>query len=363
VITMSNQVFLKKENTENNIVIELDSNLKPPKSSLPQLKNQKDHFEIFLAKGEEVIKHSIHKNVVDVLHPFKEINLSHHPEPIPPIFSTFLMAVHFAFQSHYPLILTPDTIWVTIMQSISRYINLHAEKLKTKFVDFDGKQKIKIHRPDFEVAAEVNPWDEVVDEISLRMKEKLPKTVHNTIICNFSTTNRESLIASEILLMATFQEYFQYEVYSECGIPQILLEGTEDDWILLKKKITTFRSYIELDWWFDILESILDQFIHSSRGHPNKHFWKNIYKMKSESGGDKIHGWIIAFYLYDQKDEYLTGLDTYDPLHYCFKQYQSEPWIVPSPLEFPRSTNQVPIIWKLGKYEEQELMFMRVSIL
>eukprot|EP00730_Choanoeca_flexa_P014385 TRINITY_DN6273_c0_g1_i1.p4 TRINITY_DN6273_c0_g1~~TRINITY_DN6273_c0_g1_i1.p4 ORF type:complete len:132 (+),score=17.75 TRINITY_DN6273_c0_g1_i1:162-557(+) len=67
-------------------------------------------------------------------------------------------AFSIAFFEHYPLILTPDVIWLAIMQGLARHVDANAEQLRHKFVSFEGKQTLIVDRPDFEKGSTDNDW-------------------------------------------------------------------------------------------------------------------------------------------------------------------------------------------------------------
>ncbi|WP_442935794.1 DUF4419 domain-containing protein [Nostoc sp.] len=48
--------------------------------------------------------------------------------------------------------------------------------------------------------------------------------------CNFSTTTPITHTASHVVMMNAFQKYFDYVMYCVCGIPEITLLGTVEDW-------------------------------------------------------------------------------------------------------------------------------------
>src|SRR5262245_22062239 len=48
-------------------------------------------------------------------------------------------AVHTAFASHFPLILSPDDIWLCIAQGFAHHVNQNAELLRERFVRHQGK--------------------------------------------------------------------------------------------------------------------------------------------------------------------------------------------------------------------------------
>jgi hypothetical protein len=61
-------------------------------------------------------------------------------------FHPLLAAAHFAFSKHRPIVLSPDMIWVTILQGLARHVNDHAERLRNRFVAHQGT--FDPHRPE-----------------------------------------------------------------------------------------------------------------------------------------------------------------------------------------------------------------------
>jgi len=50
--------------------------------------------------------------------------------------------------------------------------------------------------------------------------------------------------------MDAMKSYFAYELETLCGIPQIRLEGSADDWHDLRERTEYLRRY-DLEWWCD----------------------------------------------------------------------------------------------------------------
>src|SRR6516225_3612447 len=46
-----------------------------------------------------------------------------------PGFHTLIAAADLAYRRHFPLVLTPDAIWLTIAQGFAHHVNNHAETL------------------------------------------------------------------------------------------------------------------------------------------------------------------------------------------------------------------------------------------
>ena len=143
-------------------------------------------------------------------------------------------AVPLAYVLHLPLILTPDIIWYCISSATATHINLNSEELRNKFVDHKGKKKIEIRRNDFVFGCKTNPWHEVIDEFTQKINAMTKNGIADKLVANFSTTTKESRVVSEIVLMDAMQKYFEYELDSECGIPEIRITGEKEDWMNLK---------------------------------------------------------------------------------------------------------------------------------
>lgn len=52
-----------------------------------------------------------------------------------------VQAVHLAFSDHRPLVLTPDCIWLTIVQGFGQHVNENAEALRGRIVHHEGKKE------------------------------------------------------------------------------------------------------------------------------------------------------------------------------------------------------------------------------
>lgn len=207
-----------------------------------------------------------------------------------------LVAAHTAFQEHYPLVLSPDMIWLCIAQGFATHTNLNAEVLRDKFVKHQGKVKLDVRRDNFEKGAARNDWPGVFTELSNQIAGHIGKQ-RDLVVCGFSTTTPISRAASEITLLDAMQSYFEYHVYTRCGIPEITLLGTSDDWRTIRARAAALTEY-GLDWWTQALLPVLDQFVCASEGNVDTSFWQSFYKWKSRSGGDEISGFVNTLFPY-----------------------------------------------------------------
>mmetsp|Transcript_1035 Transcript_1035/g.925 ORF Transcript_1035/g.925 Transcript_1035/m.925 type:complete len:138 (+) Transcript_1035:572-985(+) len=104
--------------------------------------------------------------------------------------------------------------------------------------------------------------------------------------------------------MDAMKNYFEYTVYTSCGIPEITLKGTQDDWKKLREKVYKLKEMnknnaLKLDFWMETLTSVVDKIVDTAlTKEVDVEFWKSIYKWGSGSGGARINGWILAFFPY-----------------------------------------------------------------
>jgi hypothetical protein len=212
----------------------------------------------------------------------------------------FVAAVDAAFCGHRPLVLSPDMFWLLIGQGFARHVNTHAEDLRQRFVTHVGKQSIVVRRDDFFKGSPDNPWSEVFSEFSLQIRKRIGAANHSNIVATFSTTGPVEKAANEIVLMDSIKNYFKYEVLTLCGIPDVALEGTADDWRALCDRTRDLGDAYDLAWWTDRLVPTLERIAHNAAGSDDPQLWKNIYKINHESGGPYINGWITDFFPYLQ---------------------------------------------------------------
>jgi hypothetical protein len=264
------------------------------------------------------------------------------------ICNNFVGTIHIAYDKHYPLIISPDDLWVILAQGFANHVNANAENLRHKFVSHKEKEIIRILCPGFVKGSPDNNWQGVFPKFSDKIAEYIGKQ-RDLIVSNFSTTGPIEEAVSQICLMDTMKQYFDYRCKTCCGIPEITLLGTVDDWKSIENRFLCFGEY-DLDWWIKIASPIISQFVEASKGNIDKDFWKSFYKIGGGSGGPYISGWIITLfpYLYNYKTE------KSDLLNDVMSKWKNRPSMCDGGLTtdaFPQSCSNVPFIWEY--YEEE----------
>ena len=197
---------------------------------------------------------------------------------------------------HRPLCLSPDIIWLMIIQGVANHINVNAEALRSRFVRHEGKVQISVRRDDFVKGSPENPWAEAIDELTSRVEEHIGSEF-DLFQPTFTTTGPVERAAAGVVLLDAMQSYFTYDMDTFCGIPAITLEGTPEDWQAVADRAERFGS-LELEWWLEPLRGILQQFVAASQGVVDRQFWQSLYKYQDESGGPTMTGWISALFPY-----------------------------------------------------------------
>ena len=86
-----------------------------------------------------------------------------------------------------------------------------------------------------------------------------------------------------------------------CGIPQITLTGSVDDWQRMRERMEIFESF-GMDWWVQRLRPILDQFVLAAAGEPDREFWQGMYKFRPRRFGpydaSMVTGWVVDLFPY-----------------------------------------------------------------
>ncbi len=275
-----------------------------------------------------------------------------------------LVSCHRAFTQHRPLCLSPDMIWLLICQGVAHHVNVHAESLRSRFVQHQGKARIEVRRDDFVKGSPENPWGEVINDLSSCIREHIGST-HDLFVPRFSTTGSTERIAAEIVLLGAMQSYFEYVLNTLCGIPSITLEGTVDDWQELADRVRAFAEF-DLEWWLTPLQSILREIVATASGNVRPEFWESVYKFGSYSGGAAVTGWITALFPYftDQQGNPTARNPWLAAGGAALQRQLAGEWDRarfdlggPSPGSFPSGLARAPFLWNyLGQTYDMEFL-------
>lgn len=224
----------------------------------------------------------------------------------------FLAAIHTAYSLHKTLRLSPDDVWAPILSSVAAYVDKHAEEMRASFVTFKGKAKLCVVVPaSFETMGDAAvPWGDVVHTFKEMIGEHTLGDVRTAFEPHFSTTDGISAAHAGVALMSAMNSFFEYSMMTLCGIREVVLEGTPEDWAALKVKTAALaalgggRVGADLADWFAVLDKTLAQLEATARGAPSVDFWRHIYSSYTSGGSGAstcFSGWALNFFLYDSK--------------------------------------------------------------
>lgn len=218
-------------------------------------------------------------------------------------YHSFFNGMYQAYADHRPFVLSPDMIWLLISQGFARHIRANSESLRKDFVDFDGKLSLVVRNDSLKLDSPASYWEKIFPEFTKQIAEHTGSDLMNLLSADYSTTTPVEKVASEITIMEAMEPYFEFIVMRiVCGIPEITLKGTPEDWQRIYDKTKKLGEY-DLKWWTDELDPVLTEFIKTSNGEIDKFFWRNMFKYHSQKkyGAPKIiDGWIVKFFPYDK---------------------------------------------------------------
>jgi hypothetical protein len=252
-----------------------------------------------------------------------------------PPFHPLAYAVHLAFAQHRPLVLTPDAIWLCIAQSLATHIDDNAETLRPRLVRHTGVLQIVERCDDFVPGSADNDWPRAVDGIVAKLREHLGGRA-NAFVADFSTTTPLDRTASQIALMGAMRNYFDYGVLTMCGIPEITLTGTPDDWASMRRRLAAVREF-DLTWWTEALDPVLAKLEATARGTIDHEFWRRLYKLENMSGGPYTSGWLTTLFAYLCSPPRRNTFPSYDRPH--GSSYTLA--------DFPAGRTRVPFTWQV----------------
>lgn len=209
-----------------------------------------------------------------------------------------LSAVGRAFAEHRPLVLSPDAVWLTIMQGVAQHVRLNAEELRPQLVNHVGKKRLSIVS-DGPMPTDAESWQSAVEMFG---KLLLAEINHDVAFeCDFSTSTQVERMAGRVVLLDAYSPYFALWMTFVCGIPSVTLTGTVEDWRKIRERVDAIAAF-GLDEWRRSLTPIADQFVRAAEGDADIDFWRRIYSPVDAYGGDVITGWAARLYPYLSED-------------------------------------------------------------
>lgn len=191
-----------------------------------------------------------------------------------------------AYNHHGDLVLRPDDVWLTILAQFCLYVNRHAESLRDRIVDHEGKKVLTVEGGGSLYSAD---YQALIREMLGQIRENIKTPdLADWFKPGFTTTTDTDEIAAAAAAMASLQAYFSYEMHFSCGLPSVTLMGTVQDWKLLRAKVERLLDFEVTDnpeeggvmeVWVGYLRKVCDGFVESAE-HPDSaetlQFWDKV---------------------------------------------------------------------------------------
>ncbi|KAE9388555.1 hypothetical protein BT96DRAFT_927035 [Gymnopus androsaceus JB14] len=213
-----------------------------------------------------------------------------------------------AYSAHHAVSIRPDDVWIAILTQFSFFVNANAEELRDKFVAHKGRKHLEVYAVGTRYTVDFG-------SMAQQMTGLIRQNVKDPAICdwirpNFTTTTDNDITVSSVVMMAPMKKYFTYGFTLICGIPQVTIEGTDEDWKLILARIEELKHYgPRTTAWFNLLRPVISRFVSAFEApdHPdNVAFWGRVASEDHEgSGMDYLGGWVNAFCVFDVDGKWL----------------------------------------------------------
>ena len=147
---------------------------------LPNPKQYDAYIGRSVSTGQYVFKSSVEKDSLLFLEPVYGISF---------LKSTpFFNGMVSAYSYHNPVVLSPDVIWLLISQGFSHYVNENSERLRSLFVDFEGRKTLTVQTGKNIFAPDMD-WDAVTTDFVKAVRSNLKhKDMADMMLADFSTS-------------------------------------------------------------------------------------------------------------------------------------------------------------------------------
>lgn len=238
-------------------------------------------------------------------------NANHHLiDPNLEFKNAFIATALTAYNHHLPLELSPDDIWTLVAYGVAQHIGgdaATAERYRDIFVNHKGKKELSVRGEPYGLnpqnpEANKNAWPGIIAALSELIKNNTKTSAAEIMTKPYTTTGPVEQTVFHCMLMDAMKNYFEYKVILACGIPDITLHGTIEDWRSIVNRINKLTEiFTDLDWYLNRIKFHVQKFVDIMAGNQTDLTWWNrmILDEVQGSGGDRMFtGWLAEFFPY-----------------------------------------------------------------
>ena len=117
--------------------------------------------------------------------------------------------------NYCPIVLSPDNFWTLIIQEFTRHVLATSEKLRDKFVDFQGKKELATNNIEYPTIESIpqEKWEQDLKEYIDKISDYVGEDLINVLKPDFSTTNEIIPQVGQISIMTCMKNFFIYKSY------------------------------------------------------------------------------------------------------------------------------------------------------
>jgi hypothetical protein len=209
----------------------------------------------------------------------------------------FLDVMRHAYACHYNLVITPDHVWYMVLCELATVIKANPEDFRDIFTTSAEKKRIEVP----------TNWDSSLnmEDFYTELQRLVPGGVEAYML-TFTTTGKMEAVAQQAAFMDAVSPFYDYGMYA-CGIPEVVVEGTPEDWDRIQGALTTLSGKLSraggVTAWIEKVGGVVTrlQTAFGTREEQASAEWDKIFWAEScGSGGQKLlFGWFMDIYYKD----------------------------------------------------------------
>lgn len=201
----------------------------------------------------------------------------------------FFDYVRACWASHTGVVLTPDVVWQVLATEFGARTVANPDLYRDLYTDSGEKKTLMVQ-------GDVNQAGRFAVDTASALLDAAPTDLLY-LLPDFSTSTGLSRAAASIALMETCSPYYDYMMFA-CGLPAVMVVGTDDDWALLAKGWEKAAGVMDRDAgnraWLEGCATVIDNIRKGLAGEPG--VWLDMFQSeRCGSGSDEeATGWLCA---------------------------------------------------------------------
>jgi len=140
-------------------------------------------------------------------------------------------------------------------------------------------------------------WPAAVRQIGLLIRDDMKTDLAALLTIPFSATTSVEQAVFDCTLMDSVKSYYEFRYFQCCGLLQVTLRGSPQDFQQVIDRINQLRAiFTGFNWWLDTLLPHLHQLKASAEGKADIDWWQQIcHSIGGRSEISKLSGWLADF--------------------------------------------------------------------